>query len=120
KNEIIQLLRDRRPDGGPAWEEKLPRMAERLEHTLYGHAKTREEYADTQKLKQRLQELAQSMHSKHPRQIQRGVAQQAVVAPHGSQQMAARQAIAMQSGGPHQMMPGAQGAAGHPMHQPDP
>lgn len=120
KNEIINLLRDRRPDGGQAWEEKLPRMAERLELTLYGHAKTREEYADTQKLKQRLQELAQSMHSKHPRPMARqGMPQPgAAASQHPGPHMTTRQGMAMQAGAPHQMIAAA--APGHVMHQQDP
>jgi hypothetical protein len=60
-DEIIKLLRTRRPNANEDWQEKLPHMAKRLEDALYHDAKALEDYSDHNTLKQRLQQLALSM-----------------------------------------------------------
>eukprot|EP01031_Cornospumella_fuschlensis_P053286 gene53286-65083_t len=60
-DEIIVLLRSRRPNATPDWQDKLPQMAKRLEDALYHDANTYEEYGDATTLKARLQHLALSM-----------------------------------------------------------
>ena len=67
KQEISQLLKQKRPASNNQWEEKLPRMAERLEQALYSHSASKEEYSETSNLKLRLQSLAQSMGGRQPR-----------------------------------------------------
>lgn len=59
--EIINLLRLRRPNAGPDWERKVPLMAKKLEEALYAKASSFEEYADHTTLRQRLQILAMEL-----------------------------------------------------------
>eukprot|EP00598_Pedospumella_elongata_P008379 CAMPEP_0185012788 /NCGR_PEP_ID=MMETSP1098-20130426/98477_1 /TAXON_ID=89044 /ORGANISM="Spumella elongata, Strain CCAP 955/1" /LENGTH=2117 /DNA_ID=CAMNT_0027541853 /DNA_START=291 /DNA_END=6644 /DNA_ORIENTATION=+ len=59
--EIIKLLKTRRPNATEDWHEKLPHMARRLEDALYHEANDLAEYSDNSSLKQRLQQLALSM-----------------------------------------------------------
>jgi E1A/CREB-binding protein len=59
--EIVKLLKSRRPNANDNWHEKLPQMAKRLEEALYFEANTYEDYADKNTLKQRLQQLAITM-----------------------------------------------------------
>lgn len=59
--EIIKLLKNRRPTASDDWHEKLPNMAKRLEDSLYLEANTLDEYMDPNTLKSRLQQLAMTM-----------------------------------------------------------
>lgn len=59
--EIVRLLKSRRPNATDNWHEKLPQMAKRLEEALYFDATSLVDYADKTTLKQRLQQLAISM-----------------------------------------------------------
>ena len=59
--EIVKILKSRKPNANDNWHDKLPHMARRLEDALYGEAATLDEYADRNTLKQRLQQLALSM-----------------------------------------------------------
>eukprot|EP01036_Dinobryon_divergens_P022197 gene22197-30437_t len=59
--EIIKLLKNRRPQATEDWHEKLPHMAKRLEDSLYLEANTLDEYMDQNTLKSRLQQLAMTM-----------------------------------------------------------
>ena len=59
--EIIKLLKTRRPNATEDWHEKLPHMARRLEDALYHEANDLGEYSDHASLKHRLQQLALSM-----------------------------------------------------------
>lgn len=61
--EIVKLLKSRKPNAGENWQEKLPHMAKRLEDALYFDAPSYEDYADKTSLKHRLQQLALSMGS---------------------------------------------------------
>lgn len=61
--EIVKLLKSRKPNAGENWHDKLPHMAKRLEDALYFDASSYEEYADKGSLKHRLQQLALSMGS---------------------------------------------------------
>ena len=58
---IIALLKTRRPNATEDWYDKLPHMAKRLEDALYHQAPTFEDYSDRESLKSRLQQLAVSM-----------------------------------------------------------
>eukprot|EP01034_Spumella_vulgaris_P021671 gene21671-27712_t len=60
-DEIIKLLKTRRPNATDDWHEKLPHMAKRLEDALYHEAPILDEYSDHSTLKVRLQQLALSM-----------------------------------------------------------
>ena len=62
--EIIKLLKNRRPNATDDWHEKLPHMAKRLEDALYHDANTFDDYSDKESLKVRLQQLAMSMSNK--------------------------------------------------------
>lgn len=64
--EIVKLLKSRRPNATEDWHGKLPQMAKRLEEALYHDASSFEEYNDNNTLKQRLQQLAMSMGTKNP------------------------------------------------------
>jgi len=55
---IIALLKTRRPNATEDWHEKLPHMAKRLEDALYHQASTFEDYSDSESLKDRLKQLA--------------------------------------------------------------
>jgi hypothetical protein len=59
--EIVKILKSRKPNANDNWHDKLPHMARRLEDALYYEASTLEEYADRSTLKHRLQQLALSM-----------------------------------------------------------
>jgi E1A/CREB-binding protein len=59
--EIVKILKSRKPNANDNWHDKLPHMARRLEDALYFEAATLDEYADRNTLKQRLQQLALSM-----------------------------------------------------------
>lgn len=59
--EIVKLLKSRRPNAAEDWNGKLPHMAKRLEDALYHEASSYEEYSERSTLKQRLQQLALSM-----------------------------------------------------------
>ena len=59
--EIVKLLKSRRPNANDNWHEKLPQMAKRLEEALYFEANSFDDYADKNTLKQRLQQLAITM-----------------------------------------------------------
>lgn len=63
--EIVKILKSRKPNAGEGWNDKLPHMAKRLEDALYHEALTYEEYADRNTLKQRLQQLALTMGNKN-------------------------------------------------------
>lgn len=62
--EIVKLLKSRRPNATEDWHGKLPHMAKRLEEALYHDANSLEEYSDHSTLKHRLQQLALSMGNK--------------------------------------------------------
>lgn len=62
-DEIVKLLKSRKPNAGENWHDKLPHMAKRLEDALYFDASSYDEYSDKNTLKQRLQQLALSMGS---------------------------------------------------------
>jgi E1A/CREB-binding protein len=58
---IVNLLKSRRPNAAENWTEKLPQMAKKLEDALYHEADSFEEYRDRGTLKTRLQRLAIQM-----------------------------------------------------------
>ena len=57
----VQLLRQRKPNAPQEWLEKLPAMAKRLEESLYRSAPSFDAYNDINTLKQRLQQLEQTV-----------------------------------------------------------
>jgi hypothetical protein len=59
--EIIKLLKMRRPNAPEDWLEKLPHMVRPLEEALYHTANDLSEYVDNASMKHRLQQLALSM-----------------------------------------------------------
>jgi hypothetical protein len=59
--EIVALLKSRRPNAAENWTDKLPHMAKKLEDALYHEASSFEEYKDRSTLKSRLQKLAIQM-----------------------------------------------------------
>lgn len=63
---IVNLLKSRRPNAAENWTEKLPHMAKRLEDALYHEAENFEEYRDRSTLKSRLQKLAIQMGNSRP------------------------------------------------------
>ena len=62
--QIVFLLRKRKPDAPPEWIQKLPEMARRLEDRLYRVAQSKMEYQNMATLKQRLQDVAIKMGAK--------------------------------------------------------
>ena len=62
--QIVFLLRKRKPDAPPEWINKLPEMARRLEDRLYRVATSKDEYKNMETLKQRLQDVAIKMGAK--------------------------------------------------------
>ena len=62
--QIVCLLRKRKPDAPPEWINKLPEMARRLEDRLYRVATSKDEYKNMETLKQRLQDVAIKMGAK--------------------------------------------------------
>jgi len=69
-NEIVALLRQRKPNAPQDWLKKLPQMAKRLEESLYRSASSFHAYTDGTTLKQRLQQLAQQINPSKKRQVQ--------------------------------------------------
>jgi len=67
---IVQLLKQRKPNAPSDWLKKLPQMAKRLEESLYRSAKSFAEYNDGSTLKQRLQQLAHNIGMKTKRMQQ--------------------------------------------------
>eukprot|EP01034_Spumella_vulgaris_P026428 gene26428-33006_t len=61
REEIIVLLKTRRPNATDDWRDKLPHMASRLSDALYHEASSLREYLDSGTLKVRLQRMALSM-----------------------------------------------------------
>ena len=61
---IVLLLKQRKPNAPYDWLMKLPKMAKKLEESLYGSAKSLEEYNDESTLKLRLGELAHNISMK--------------------------------------------------------
>ena len=61
KHGIERLLQARKPDYSADWMQKLPRMARRLEESLFRSALSFEEYSDTGTLKKRLRTLAKAL-----------------------------------------------------------
>ena len=60
-NEICRLLAEGKSNPSAEWMQKLPRMARRLEGSLFRAAASFEEYRDTSTVKKRLQALAIAM-----------------------------------------------------------
>ena len=65
--QIVRLLRRRKPGAQAEWIAKLPEMARRLEDRLYRAAATKEEYTCMETLKERLQDMAIKMGAKASR-----------------------------------------------------
>jgi len=75
--EIVKILKSRKPNAGDGWNDKLPHMAKRLEDALYHEALTYDEYSDRNTLKQRLQQLALTMGNKNSQNKSTGNSQAA-------------------------------------------
>ena len=60
----MQILKQRRPNAPPEWNEKLPQMAKQLEGSLYYEAPSFEFYNDTSTLNKRLESLAADIRMK--------------------------------------------------------
>jgi hypothetical protein len=63
---IAMLLREKRPNATKEWQDKIPRIAQRLEEAIYYQSEKFDEYANPSTLKARLQQLALSVKGKWP------------------------------------------------------
>lgn len=62
---ISMLLREKRPNATKEWQDKIPRIAQRLEEAIYYQSEKFDEYANPSTLKARLQQLALSVRGKN-------------------------------------------------------
>ena len=61
RQQIVSLLRQRKPEATEEWQAKLPVMATRLEDSLYKGANSFADYNNLETLKSRLQDLAKHL-----------------------------------------------------------
>jgi hypothetical protein len=62
---ISMLLREKMPHASKEWQDKIPRIAQRLEEAIYYQSEKLAEYANPSTLKARLQQLALSVRDKN-------------------------------------------------------
>ena len=60
----MRILKQRQPDAPQHWKQKFPKMAKRLEESLYRIAPSFEEYNDESTLTSRITRLAQEVSRK--------------------------------------------------------